>query len=118
MGAQYKPSFEMFLYLTRKPPQWNGSSYEPTCWQVARDSKTDHPTQKPTELAARAIRNSSKKGDVVFDLFGGSGSTLIAAHEMGRACRMMELSPAYCDVIVDRWERLTGMTAERDATES
>lgn len=67
---------------------------------------------KPVELVARAINNSSKKGDVVIDLFGGSGTTLIASEQTGRCCRMMELDPKYVDVIVNRWEQLTGRKAE------
>lgn len=67
---------------------------------------------KPVELVARAITNSSKKGDIVIDLFGGSGTTLIASEQTGRCCRMMELDPKYVDVIVNRWEELTGGKAE------
>ena len=67
-----------------------------------RDSKL-HPTMKPIPLCANAIGNSSLRGDVVLDLFGGSGSTLIACHQMDRTCYMMELEPKYCDVIVKRY---------------
>lgn len=67
-----------------------------------------HPTMKPIRLLARLIANSSRKGDVVLDQFGGSGSTLIACEETGRKCRMMELDPAYVDVIVDRYQKFTG----------
>ena len=61
---------------------------------------------------ANCIDNSTKRGDVVLDVFGGSGSTLIACEETGRKCRMMELSEKYCDVIIERWEKLTGEKAE------
>ena len=82
-------------------------------WDIPRPKKSDeHPTMKPIELVARAIGNSSNKGDIVLDLFGGSGSTLIACEQTGRKCRMMELDPRYCDVIVDRWQKFTGKTAE------
>lgn len=74
-------------------------------------------TMKPIELVARAIRNSSDKGDIVLDQFGGSGSTLIACEQTGRRCRMMELDPHYCDVIVKRWETLTGRTADRGSVD-
>lgn len=67
-----------------------------------------HPTMKPVKLLARFIRNSSKKGDTVLDLFGGSGTTLIAAEQTGRHCRMLELDERYADVIVKRFESLTG----------
>lgn len=70
-----------------------------------------HPTMKPIRLLARLIANSSRKGDVVLDQFGGSGSTLIACEETGRRCRMMELDPAYVDVIVDRYQKFTGRKA-------
>lgn len=71
----------------------------------------EHPTMKPIALCARCIKNSSKRGDTVLDLFGGSGSTLVACEQLHRACYMMELDPVYCDVIVERWEQLTGATA-------
>ena len=71
-----------------------------------------HPTQKPVELISKAIKNSSKKGDVIIDCFGGSGSTLIACEKLNRKARVMELDPKYCDVIVKRWEQFTGLKAE------
>ena len=72
-----------------------------------------HLTEKPVELAERALTYSSKPGDRVLDLFGGSGSTLIAAERLGRKARLMELDPAYCDVIVQRYEAFTGKKAKR-----
>ncbi|MFA6952946.1 MAG: DNA modification methylase [Candidatus Methanomethylophilaceae archaeon] len=82
-------------------------------WDVPRPMVSDeHPTMKPIELVAMAVRNSSDKGDIVLDQFGGSGSTLIACEQTGRRCRMMELDPHYCDVIVRRWEEFTGKKAE------
>lgn len=72
-----------------------------------------HPTMKPVRLLARLIRNSTNEGDLVFDPFGGSGSTLIACEQLGRRCRMVELDPAYCDVIVRRWEAFAGRKAVR-----
>lgn len=71
----------------------------------------EHPTMKPVALVAHAIDNSSDKGDLVLDLFGGSGTTLIASEQTGRDCCMMELDPKYVDVIVNRWEQLTGKKA-------
>ena len=82
-------------------------------WDFDRPKKSDeHPTMKPVGLVAKAITNSSKKGNVVLDLFGGSGTTLIASEQTNRRCRMVELDPHYCDVIIKRWENLTGQTAE------
>lgn len=72
----------------------------------------EHPTMKPIALCARCIKNSSKIGDAVLDLFGGSGSTLIACEQLRRSCFTMELDPVYCDVIVERWEQLTGRKAQ------
>ena len=71
----------------------------------------EHPTMKPVRLISRQIRNSSRKGDIVLDTFGGSGTTLIAAEQLGRACYMMELDPRFVDVIIERWENLTGQKA-------
>lgn len=74
-------------------------------------ASAEHPTMKPVPLFGRLVRNSSRKGDAVLDLFGGSGTTAIACEQMGRDAYLMELDPAYCDVIVERWERLTGKRA-------
>ena len=82
-------------------------------WNIQKDSATEytHPTQKPVKLSEFAIRNTTERGAVVLDLFGGSGSTLIACEQLDRTCYMMELDPKYCDVIVDRWEKATGRKA-------
>ena len=84
-------------------------------WNVSRDpSKTYvHPTQKPVELPARAIRNSSNKGDIVFEPFSGSGSTMLACEQLDRVCYAMEIDPVYCEATMRRWEHLTGQTAEK-----
>ena len=76
-----------------------------------KESAGGHATPKPIELCARAIKSSSREGDIVLDVFGGSGSTLIACEKLGRACRMIELEPHWCDVIINRWEALTGEKA-------
>jgi DNA modification methylase len=81
-------------------------------WEVDRPHVSDlHPTTKPIELIARALNNSSRAGNLVLDLFGGSGSTMIACEQTGRRNCSMELDPKYCDVIVKRWENLTGNKA-------
>lgn len=83
-------------------------------WEIARPKRSEeHPTMKPVELGVRAIRNSSQPRDNVLDLFGGSGSTLIAAEQSDRNAFLMELEPGYCDVIVKRYETFTGKKAER-----
>lgn len=88
---------------------------EETATDVIREAKPNvselHPTMKPLKLIARQIRNSSQPGEKVLDLFGGSGTTLIACEQMDRRCFMMEFDPHYADVIVDRWEQLTGLKA-------
>ena len=73
----------------------------------------EHLTQKPSELAVRAMQYSSRVGENVLDLFGGSGSTLIAGEQTGRKTFLMELDPLYCDVITERFERFSGKKAER-----
>ena len=72
-----------------------------------------HPTMKPLNLIGRLINNSSKKGETVLDLFGGSGSTMIACEQLDRKCLMMEYDPRYVDVIIERWETFTGKKAEK-----
>jgi DNA modification methylase len=87
----------------------------PDVWSVKKVNPASmvHLTEKPVELAVRAIQYSSRRGENVLDLFGGSGSTLIACEQTGRRCFMMEIDAAYCDVIRERWERFTGRTAEQ-----
>lgn len=84
-------------------------------WFEARDKSADyeHPTQKPVRLAERAIKKSSQADGILFEPFGGSGSTLLACEQLQRSCRAVELDPAYCDVIIGRWEKLTGLKAEK-----
>ena len=77
-------------------------------WEVARETGTIHPTQKPVELPTRAIDNSTQSGDLVLDFFGGSGSTLIAAELTGRRCYTVELDPHFCDAIIRRYMTVTG----------
>ena len=108
-------------YHTKYEPIWYGwkegearlcplaDRQQSDVWDFNRPKKSEeHPTMKPVPLVARAIENSSHRGDTVLDLFGGSGTTLIACEETERKCFMMELDPHYCDVIIDRWEQLTG----------
>lgn len=72
-----------------------------------------HPTMKPLKLIGKLVRNSTEPGDIVLDLFGGGGSTLIACEELGRKCKMMELDPVYVDAIIHRWEEYTGLKAKK-----
>ena len=85
------------------------STSEDTIWRIDKPSRNaEHPTMKPIELCERGILNSSKPGDIVFEPFGGSGSTLIACENLKRKCRCIELDPRFCDVIVERYIKHTG----------
>ena len=113
LNANYKQKHEPCLYWKPKGKTLNfaGATTETTIWEINKDGKNKlHPTQKPVALATKAISNHDAK--TVLDLFGGSGTTLIAAEQLNRICYMMELDPKYCDVIVKRWENLTGLKAE------
>lgn len=93
---------------------WYNDRSQTTVMDFEKPTKNDlHPTMKPVPLFAYQISNSSKKGDVVLDTFGGSGTTIIACENLGRKGRSMELDPHYCDVIIARWEKLTGKKATK-----
>lgn len=112
--ADYFYKHEPIMYGWKKKHIWYGNGeFNKSVWEIPKPAKSElHPTMKPVRLIANCIDNSTKRGDVVLDVFGGSGSTLIACEETGRKCRMMELSEKYCDVIIERWEKLTGEKAE------
>jgi DNA modification methylase len=95
-----------------------GERNQSTTWHIDRPMRSDkeHPTQKPVAIPQKAIENSSQPGQLLYEPFGGSGSTLIAAEAAGRVCYAMELSPAYVDVIIKRWQQFTGKTATLEAT--
>jgi len=112
MNANYKQKHEPCLYWKPKNTtlKFIGATTETTIWDLSKDGRNEfHPTQKPVALAAKAITNHDAKS--VLDVFGGSGSTLIACEQTDRTCFMMELDPKYVDVIIARWEKLTGDTA-------
>lgn len=116
LGQQhYRPQHEFIFYC--RGERWYGTRAESDVWDIPRDAGKDyvHPTQKPVALIERAIENSSRRGDVVLDVFGGSGSTLIACERTQRIARLVELDPRYCDVIVERWQKITGRKAVRRA---
>ena len=116
--SDYQRQYEPILYgwpdgATR---HWCGDRDQSDVWQIKKPHKNDlHPTMKPVELVERAIRNSSRSGNVVLDPFGGSGTTLIAAEKSGRLARLIELDPKYADVIVCRWQEWTGKQATRES---
>ena len=116
--ADYQRQFEPILYGWPEGGKrhWCGDRDQGDVWNIKKPQKNDlHPTMKPVELVERALRNSSRPGDIVLDPFGGSGTTLIAAEKSGRVARLMELDPKYADVIVRRWEDFTGRRATRVA---
>jgi site-specific DNA-methyltransferase (adenine-specific) len=91
---------------------WNSDRKQTTILEFAKPNRNgEHPTMKPVDLFQYQMANSTKPGDIVLDSFGGSGTTLIAAERINRKARLMELDPAYCDVIVQRWQAFTGKLA-------
>jgi len=102
--------FCLFSWLKNGPHKWYGPTNETNLWEIARDKASTliHPTQKSVEIPTRAIRNSSKREDVVFDGFLGSGSTLIAAESLGRRCYGTEIEPKYIDGIILRYTAFVG----------
>ncbi len=116
--ADYQRQYEPILYGWPEGGQrhWCGDRDQGDVWNIKKPQKNDlHPTMKPVELVERAIRNSSRPGNVVLDPFGGSGTTLIAAEKAGRLARLIELDPRYVDVIVRRWQDWTGKQATRES---
>jgi DNA modification methylase len=109
--------FELAFYGWREGAghKFYGPNNALDLWEVKKINPQNmiHLTEKPVELATRAMEYSSKPGENVLDLFGGSGSTLIAAEQTGRRAYLMELDPLYCDVICERWRKFTGKEPER-----
>ncbi|MBF0571720.1 MAG: site-specific DNA-methyltransferase [Candidatus Omnitrophica bacterium] len=106
--GDYNQQTEFCLYGWKEDGgvhKWYGPNNETTLWEIKRDAtkKYQHLTQKPVEIPARAIRNSSQRGNIVLELFGGSGSALIAATSLARRCFCMEISEAFCDGIIRRY---------------
>ncbi len=116
--SDYQRQYEPILYgwAEGTPHFWCGARDQGDVWMVDKPAANDlHPTMKPVELVQRAVRNSSNRHAVVFDPFGGSGSTLIACETTGRQARLIELDPRYVDVIVNRWQDYTGHKAILEA---
>jgi DNA modification methylase len=109
MSKDYKWKHEPIIYGWKGTHEWYGPNTEDSVWTIDRPSRSEeHPTMKPIALVARAIKNSSKGNQNVLDIFGGSGSTLIACEQTNRTCYMMELDPKYCDVIRKRFAKFIG----------
>lgn len=113
--TDYFYKHEPILFGWAKTHKFYGKGeFNKSVWEIDKPSKSDlHPTMKPIRLIANALQNSSKENDLIIDFFGGSGSTLIACEQLNRKCYMMELDPKYVDVIIARWEKLTGQKAEK-----
>ena len=112
--ADYQRQYEPILYGWKQGSDhfWCGDRDQSDIWNYNKPRVNDlHPTMKPVELVERAIKNSSKSRDIVLDLFGGSGTTMIACEKTSRYARLMELDPKFVDVIVKRWEDYTGQKA-------
>jgi DNA modification methylase len=112
--SDYQRQYEPILYgwKEKNDHYWCGDRNQSDVWYFNKPNKSDlHPTMKPVELCKRAILNSSKTDDIILDPFGGSGSTLIAAEQVKRRCRMIELDQKYVDVIIKRWQNLTNKKA-------
>ncbi len=111
---QHEPIF--YCHVAGEKDAWHGDKSQSTLWDENKPSANRiHPTAKPVELVERALGNSSKAGDIVADLFGGSGSTLIGCERRERRARLMEIDPKYADCIVRRWQEYTGKRAVLDA---
>ncbi len=113
LPGDYHSGFEQMMYFYFDKKKFRGERNQSDVWYVRRRAsiKYVHPTQKPVRLIMTAIQNSSDTGDIVLDLFGGSGSTLIACEKTDRICYMMELDPKYVERIISRWQELTGKEA-------
>ena len=112
-NSDYMSRYEPIVYGWTKVHNFYGKKGSYDIWDIDRTKKNDlHPTMKPVELCKTAIKNSSKRDQIVLDLFLGSGSTIIAAETLGRKCYGIEIDPHYCDVIIKRWEDFTGQKAE------
>ncbi|MEM8495606.1 MAG: site-specific DNA-methyltransferase [Planctomycetota bacterium] len=108
---QEQVEFCMYGFKAGARHRWHGPRNASTLWSVQRARQYNHPTQKPLELAERAVRNSSRRGEVVFDPFLGSGTTLLAAQLLGRRCYGMEIDPRHCDTAVRRFIAMAGASA-------
>jgi DNA modification methylase len=106
-NSDYKSQYEPIFYGWIKDHNFYGELGSSDIWEIDRTKANKlHPTMKPVNLIGKAISDSSKKGDLIIDFFLGSGSTMVAAHQMGRICYGIELDPKYCDVIIDRMRKL------------
>lgn len=114
--GDYHWQHEPCLYAVRrgKPSNWYGGRNQSTVWEIRglnvfnnhEDTMTSHGTQKPIEAMARPIMNNTRKGEIIYDPFGGSGTTMVSSHQLQRNCLMIEINPKYCQIIIDRMKKL------------
>jgi DNA modification methylase len=118
--GHYHPQHEPCFYAVKKGGKghWSGDRKQKTLWEIDKPQKseTGHSTQKPVECMRRPMENNSSPGQAVYEPFCGSGTSIIAAEQIGRVVHAIELSPAYCDVVVLRWQAFVGETATLEAT--
>lgn len=128
LGSYYTKIYELIWFFVNEPPlsvtgkrakdtpKARVINGQPNIWfcSIVQPKDRLHPAQKPLEIVTKAIVNSSDPGETVLDLFGGSGTTLIACEQLGRRCLIMEMNPKYCRVIIDRWEKATGGKAVKE----
>jgi DNA modification methylase len=125
--GDYHWQHEACWYAVRKGKKhnWQGARDQSTTWEIKnnnsfgnsnKEETHGHGTQKPIECMSRPIVNNSMPGDWIYDPFGGSGTTLIAAEKLGRRCAMIEIDPHYCDIIIKRWQKFTGKDARLEST--
>ena len=121
-GTHYRPKHELICFGVKGEGEitWNGGRNEMDVWEIPLEGaeSAEHTTRKPILLAQRAIENSSKQGEIILDCFAGGGSTLLAAERVGRIARVVEVEPKCCDVIIKRWQKMTGKEAHLESGES
>jgi DNA modification methylase len=114
--GDYQWQHEPCWYAVREKGHWTGDRKQTTLWNIAsggQDTETVHGTQKPVECMRRPMLNNTNPGDLIYDPFLGSGTTLIAAHTGGRICLSIEIDPLYVDLSIRRWQAFTGQSAKR-----
>lgn len=119
LGSDYKYTYELIHVCKKGKPiikNRNGDREYQDVWRIQRKIGRDeeHATKKPIELLKRCINHGSNEKEIILDIFGGSGSTLLACEQLNRKCYMMELDPHYCDIIIYRWEKMTGKVAVKE----
>lgn len=111
--TDFNPQHELIVYGWKGHHRWKGAKESSVLFYPRPTRSKLHPTMKPIGLLRKLILHTSQPHEIIYDSFGGSGSTLIAAEQTKRSCRMIEMEPEYCQVIINRWEKLTGQKAKK-----